>query len=103
VAHKVRISIKALRDLDQIGERIALESPAYARRMVKDLLKSCHSLNRFPERFARVRRFSELRRMVHGSYLIFCDVSPSHVDVIHVLHGATDYEKTLFPEDGGEN
>lgn len=103
MAHKVRITNKAQRDLEQIGERIALDSPAHARRMVKDLLKSCHSLNRFPERFAKVRRFSELRRIVLGSYLNFYDVSPNHVDVIHILHGAMDYERILFAEDDGED
>ncbi len=103
MAHKVRISIEAFRDLEQIGERISLDSPAHARKLVNDLLKSCQSLKRFPERFAKVRRFSELRRRVHESYLIFYDVSSSHVDVIHILHGAMDYERILFPEDGGED
>ncbi len=102
MTHEVRISIQAFRDLEQIGERVASDSPAHARKLVNDLLKSCQSLNRFPERLAKVRRFSELRRRVHGSYLIFYDVSARHVDVIHVLHGATDHERILFPDDSGE-
>ena len=103
MTHKVRISIRAFRDLEQIGERVSLDSPATARKLVNDLLKSCQSLNKLPERFAKVRRFSGLRRRVHGSYLIFYDVSARHVDVIHILHGAMDYERILFPEEGGEN
>jgi plasmid stabilization system protein ParE len=101
VSHKVRISGKALRDIEQIGERIALESLGSARTLVKELLKSCQSLDKSPDRFAKVRRFSGLRRIVHGNYLIFYDVSANYVDVIHVLHGAMDYERILFPDDDG--
>jgi toxin ParE1/3/4 len=103
VTHKVRLSSKALRDLELIGERVALDSQTHARALVKELRKSCQTLDKFPERFAKVRRFSQLRRRVHGNYLIFYDVSDHFVDVIHVFHGAMDYEKILFPEDGGED
>jgi toxin ParE1/3/4 len=41
---------------------------------------------------------TRLRRAVHGNYLIFYRVDPDHVVVVHVLHGARDYDAILFPE-----
>jgi toxin ParE1/3/4 len=41
---------------------------------------------------------SGLRRAIHGNYLIFYRVDPGEVVIIHVLHGARDYEPILFPE-----
>ena len=40
-----------------------------------------------------------IRRRVYGNYLIFYRVGPKTIDVIHILHGAMDYERLLFPED----
>ncbi|MEF3365520.1 type II toxin-antitoxin system RelE/ParE family toxin [Methylocystis sp. 9N] len=39
-----------------------------------------------------------MRRRVHGDYLIFYRIQPSAVEILHVLHGAMDYERLLFPE-----
>jgi len=52
------------------------------------------------ERFPLVPRFEHagIRRRVHGNYLIFYRIGVETVDVIHVLHGAMDYEPLLFPE-----
>ena len=43
---------------------------------------------------------SGIRRMVHGNYLIFYRLSGQTVKVLHILHGAMDYEKVLFGEQG---
>jgi plasmid stabilization system protein ParE len=34
---------------------------------------------------------------VHGNYLIFYRIDPDHV--VHVHHGARDYEAILFPDE----
>jgi toxin ParE1/3/4 len=39
-----------------------------------------------------------IRRCVHGNYLIFYRVRADAVDIVHVLHGAMDYESMLFPD-----
>lgn len=36
---------------------------------------------------------------MHGNYLIFFRVSDEAVDVLHILHGARDYEKLLFGDE----
>ena len=35
----------------------------------------------------------------HGNYLIFYRIADDTVEVLHVLHGARDYENILFPEE----
>jgi toxin ParE1/3/4 len=38
-----------------------------------------------------------IRRCVHADYLISYRVGTELVEVIHILHGAQDYEPLLFP------
>jgi plasmid stabilization system protein ParE len=45
------------------------------------------------------RSDSGIRRRVYGRYLIFYRVEEDTVQILHVLHGAMDYEAILFPED----
>jgi toxin ParE1/3/4 len=99
----LRFSDLAMRDLEAIGDRIALDNPRRAKSFVKELRRECNSLREMPERFAKVRRYSALRKKVHGNYLILYDCDETNVEVIRILHGAMDYEAILFPQDGGEN
>jgi len=39
-----------------------------------------------------------IRRSLFGNYLIFYRVGDDRIEVIHILHGARDYEPLLFPE-----
>jgi toxin ParE1/3/4 len=41
---------------------------------------------------------SGIRRRPFGRYLIFYRVMPDRVAIVHILHGAQDYELLLFPE-----
>jgi toxin ParE1/3/4 len=70
---------------------------------VKELRRECNSLREMPERFAKVRRYSALRKKVHGNYLIMYDCGETNVEVIRILHGRMDYEAIFFPQDGGED
>jgi plasmid stabilization system protein ParE len=40
-----------------------------------------------------------MRRLVHGNYLVFFRIADHTVEVMHVLHGARDYQRLLFPGD----
>ena len=53
-----------------------------------------------PTRFPLVERYrsADVRCIVHGNHLIFYRVSAGAVEILHVLHGAVDYETLLFPE-----
>ena len=40
-----------------------------------------------------------IRRRVFGNYLIFYLVEADTVHIVHILHGAQDYEALLFPDE----
>jgi toxin ParE1/3/4 len=62
-------------------------------------LDRCEALAEFPQRHALVPRYEHhgIRRCVHANYLIFYRIGTQQIDVIHILHGAQDYEALLFP------
>ena len=68
---------------------------------VRELRQRCERLADAPEAFPLVPRHEKtgVRRRVYGNYLIFSRIGPKTIDVIHVLHGAMDYERLLFPGD----
>jgi len=41
---------------------------------------------------------TNIRRVVHGNYLIFYRVNTESIEVIHILHGAMNFDAILFPE-----
>mgnify|MGYP002784467497 CR=1 FL=1 len=91
---------EAERDLEAIGDYIARDNPLRAISFIGELRDVCLGLASFPERFPLVPRYAALnvRRRVHGSYLIFYRVEADRVAIIHILHGAQDYEAILFPD-----
>ncbi len=95
----VVITTEAEADLERIGDHIALNNPFRALSYVQELRQSCERLTDMPYGFPLVPRYEDkgVRRRVHGNYLIFYRISKSTIDVIHVLHGAMDYERVLFP------
>jgi plasmid stabilization system protein ParE len=97
----VRFADEAEADLEGIGDRIAEDDPERAVSFVRELRERCLGLGRFPKRFPLVPRYEHhrVRHCVHGNYLIFHRVESEAVSVIHVLHGAMDYSRILFPSE----
>ncbi|MGE5500671.1 MAG: type II toxin-antitoxin system RelE/ParE family toxin [Ignavibacteriales bacterium] len=97
---RVALSDEALEDLQRLGDHIAQDSPVRARTFVAELLEKARQIGLTPEGFRLVPRYAHLniRRRVHGAYLIFYRVEAERVTIIHVLHGAQDYEALLFPD-----
>jgi plasmid stabilization system protein ParE len=89
----------AIADLLSIGDRIAADSPARATEFIELLRERCLQLADFPLAFPLVPRFAALgvRRRPVGDYLVFYRIQQDRVEVLHVLHGARDYELLLFP------
>jgi len=98
---KVVLSRNAERDLENIGDWIANNNPDRALSFVSELLEACLSIGSTPRGYPLVDRQRDptLRRRVHGNYLIFYDIGLQTVDILHVLHGARDYERIIFPEE----
>lgn len=96
----VHVADEAERDLEAIGDHIALDNPARAASFVAELRGKCLGLADFPERFPLVPRYERqgVRHRAHGNYLIFYRVASERVDIVHILHGAMDHAAILFPD-----
>ena len=98
---KVLVTAAAASDLEAIGDWIAKENTARAQSYVSELRAACDSLATMPRRYAVVPRYQRLliRRCVYGDYLVFYRIAEDRIEILHVLHGARDYEPLLFPEE----
>jgi len=95
----VVITAAAESDLESIADRIAQDSPARALTFIAELRRRCETLADAPKGYAPVPRYEALgiRRRPYRDYLIFYRLSGETIEVLHVLHGARDYEAILFP------
>lgn len=95
----VRLTPAAKTDLEAIGDWIAQDSPRRAETFVAELRDACLTLAELPEGFALVPRYESagIRRRIYGNYLIFYRIVAREIQVLHILHGARDYEAILFP------
>jgi toxin ParE1/3/4 len=96
----VVVTAEAESDLEQITTYIAEQSIEIALKFVQEPREKCESLADAPRGYPLVPRHEHLgiRRRPFGNYLIFYRVGTSAIEVVHVLHGARDYERLLFPE-----
>lgn len=95
----VYLSAEAEYDIETIGDYIARDNPLRALTFLRELRAKCLGLADMPERFPLVPRYeaSGVRRRVHGDYLIFYRVEVESVVILHILHGAQNYNMILFP------
>ena len=93
-------STQARADLAQIGDYIAQDNPARALTFVDELEARSHLLTQNPLLYPVLPRYqsSGIRRLVHGNYLMLYRVEANSVIILHVVHGAMDYEARLFPK-----
>jgi len=98
---RVILSREAIEDLVAIGEHISEFNPGRAASFLAELQIKCFELSSAPFAYERLvhRTNPEIRRRPYGNYLIFYRVIDSNIDILHVLHGAQNYMKILFPDD----
>ena len=85
----VALSPKARQDLLDIGDHIARDSRANARRLVARLLEQCKRVGRAPLGYvSREELAPGLRMAAVESYVIFFRVLDGTVRIERVLHGA---------------
>jgi len=84
---------EAKADLVHIAASIAQTNPARASRVFQELRQRCEGLGDMPHRFSLVPRYEHtgIRRRVVGDYLLFYRVGDASIQILHILHGATDY------------
>ncbi len=97
----VVITDEALDDLAKIGREIAKDNPTRSRTFLMELHDRCVQLAAMPRAYPLIPRKEQagIRRRVYGNYLIFYRISDTTIEVLHVIHGARDYEKILFSDD----
>ena len=95
---RVVITDAAKGDLIEIGEFIRPHNPKRAASFVDELLDRCEALADMPRAYTLIPRYERygIRRCPHRDYLIFYRVLEDLIEVIHILHGARDYEALLF-------
>jgi toxin ParE1/3/4 len=96
----VLVTAEAEADLEQIATYVAEQSPQSALKLVRELRERCESLADAPRGYPLVPRYERLgiRRRPFGHFLIFYRVGADAIEIVHILHGARDYEPLLFPE-----
>jgi plasmid stabilization system protein ParE len=94
---KVLITRSAEAGLFEIGMRIADDNPSRAVTFLEELRQVCNRLGDTPKAYPMVERYrsSGIRRRVFHDYLVFYRVRLEKVEVLHVLHGARDYQAIL--------
>jgi plasmid stabilization system protein ParE len=82
---RLAFTASAERELEAIGDYIALENPARAGSFVRELRKDCALLTTMPERHPLLPRYrnSGIRRRVYGRYLIFYRIEEHGADRPH--------------------
>ncbi len=95
---RVVITDAAKADLVEIGEFIRPHNPRRAMAFVDELLNRCIALADMSRAYPLVPRYEYhgIRRYTYRDYLIFYRVKEEMVEVIHIVHGARDYEVLLF-------
>jgi toxin ParE1/3/4 len=88
-------------DLHAVVEHIALDSPALARRVGKDLLHAVRRLTDFPGSGRTVPEFEreEVREVLEGSYRIIYVVRGDACYVVAVRHGSRNLRRHLSDDD----
>jgi toxin ParE1/3/4 len=96
---QLRFTESAERDLMDIGNFIARDSPANAARFMARLEEHCELLAAHPLLGrARDELAPELRSLAYRRYVIFYRALADGAEVVRVLHGARDLRRALRDE-----
>ncbi len=94
MAYLVRLTERALRDMETIYDFIEADESERAFAWFRELAETIYSLERFPERGTRVPERGKLREVLFGekpnTYRIIFAVEKRNrvVTVLHIRHGA---------------
>jgi toxin ParE1/3/4 len=94
VGYLVRLTDRALRDMQAIYERIQAESSDHAYAWFNGLADKIYSLAHHPDRGATTPESKRLRHLLHGTKpdiyrIIYVVDKRNHaVEVLHIRHGA---------------
>src|SRR5689334_342768 len=86
---RVRLSPRAVADLDEIGDYIARDNPDRAASFVGELEDACRHIADNPQAYpSRSDLAPDVKMAVHTNYLIFFRLLRNEIRVERILHGA---------------
>jgi toxin ParE1/3/4 len=96
---RVVFSAAAEANLEEIAAYIAKDNARCALTFARELRDVALRLGEMPHASPLIPRYEHhaIRRRPFGNYLIFYRVEDKRVAILHILHGARDYEALLFP------
>jgi toxin ParE1/3/4 len=96
---KVIVTAAAEADLRQIGDWIAQDNQARAITFTQELRERCKRLVDAPKGFPLLPRHEQagIRRRAYRGSLILYRIRGDEIQILHVVHGARDYERLLSP------
>lgn len=87
--NSVRLSPKAVADLEDIGDYIARDNPSRAASFVEELETACSRIAENPRAYAsRDSLVPGIRMAVYRHYLIFFRILDHEIRVERIVHGA---------------
>ncbi|MEM0899186.1 MAG: type II toxin-antitoxin system RelE/ParE family toxin [Pseudomonadota bacterium] len=95
---RVRVTEPARADIREIFEHLKKAAGRRkAREVTSEVRERCAGLSRMPERYQLLERFEHagIRRRVYRDYPIVYRVLKMDVEVLRVIHGASDIERVL--------
>ena len=93
-----RVSPRAQRDIEQIGEVIARDNPMRALSFIRELRARIRDAAKNPLLFRERGELREgLRAVRHGNYMIYFRFHDDLVEVLRVWHSARD-ENEMFKD-----
>ena len=94
---KTEFSPLAFNDLENIGDHIAIDSPANAASFVNDLINRCAQIALAPEGYIeRPELGDNIRSVAFRNYMVFYSTTKTMVRIERILHGSRDYLNTGF-------
>jgi len=97
----VRLSKRSEKDLEEVGDYIAIDSPMNAVRFIGELREACQRIGRMPAAYReRPELGYGLRSSTLKSYTIFFTIERDEVLIARVLHGARDITAGDFQSEG---
>ena len=107
--HKLRYSVQARKDLDEIWDYIVadLGNPIAAEKTVNRIMDDVDRLIDFPEMGTMLRNVTHMvtdyRYIVSGNYMAFYRIYDNTVYIVRILYGRRDYMRVLFGDTSGSN
>jgi toxin ParE1/3/4 len=89
---------KAIRDVHNIFLYISEDAPYRASLFIEELIESAQRLENFPlsGRIIPEKNDPTLREIIFRNYRIMFRVKDSLVEILHVVHGARQFDPTML-------